>query len=427
VTFSVIDKGVIAADTPAILRRLEENLATYKPDMVVAMMGFNDRRIVYYDDIPEAGTPLFQHCKTYRLLRLLYSRVVKKPQSIPDLQDQGADIGSQEPSQDRSRLLAKEAELAKALENNPQDDLTLSRLAETRYRLGRVSEAEQGYKKAIALNPQNDWASSRLAELWRREGRIPEAEALFRKAIALNPQNDWAYNRLGALLYNKGKIPETEALWEEAVRLNPKNREIYGWLGRLYKNNNRVSEAEAAYRKAVEVGPEDDATWTELADFYWQEGKLSQAEEVLRECLAQNPRNVVASKMLERLCRETHRIELAEAYKKKRDALKPHEYRAIAVNNYRRLKETLDKKGVRLVCVQYPMRSVEPLKKIFSGERGVVFVDNEKVFKNAVRNARYHEYFVDIFGGDFGHCTEKGNRLLAENIANVILKEVFGK
>ncbi|HTY44611.1 MAG TPA: hypothetical protein VMD52_01300, partial [Patescibacteria group bacterium] len=41
VTFSVIDRGVIATDTPAILRRLEENLATYKPDMVVAMMGFN--------------------------------------------------------------------------------------------------------------------------------------------------------------------------------------------------------------------------------------------------------------------------------------------------------------------------------------------------------------------------------------------------
>ncbi|HTY44364.1 MAG TPA: hypothetical protein VMD52_00005, partial [Patescibacteria group bacterium] len=35
VTFSVIDRGVIATDTPAILRRLEENLATYKPDMVV--------------------------------------------------------------------------------------------------------------------------------------------------------------------------------------------------------------------------------------------------------------------------------------------------------------------------------------------------------------------------------------------------------
>jgi lysophospholipase L1-like esterase len=32
-----------------------------------------------------------------------------------------------------------------------------------------------------------------------------------------------------------------------------------------------------------------------------------------------------------------------------------------------------------------------------------------------------------MLGGDFGHCTPKGNRLLAENIAQTILKEVFHK
>jgi hypothetical protein len=29
-----------------------------------------------------------------------------------------------------------------------------------------------------------------------------------------------------------------------------------------------------------------------------------------------------------------------------------------------------------------------------------------------------------MFGGDFGHCTPEGNRLLAENITEVILKRV---
>jgi len=78
--------------------------------------------------------------------------------------------------------------------------------------------------------------------------------------------------------------------------------------------------------------------------------------------------------------------------------------------------------------VQYPMHSVASLKKIFQGvEQGIIFVDNEKIFKEAVRKSRYNEYFRDMFGGDFGHCTVKGNRLLAENIANVIIKEIFGK
>jgi len=73
------------------------------------------------------------------------------------------------------------------------------------------------------------------------------------------------------------------------------------------------------------------------------------------------------------------------------------------------------------------MRSIEPLKRIFGDQQGIIFVDNEKVFKDAVRKQGYTQYFLDMFGGDFGHCTKKGNRLLAENIANVILGEVFHK
>ncbi len=78
--------------------------------------------------------------------------------------------------------------------------------------------------------------------------------------------------------------------------------------------------------------------------------------------------------------------------------------------------------------MQYPMRNAEPLKKIFPGqEKSIIFVDNEKIFKDAFRKEGRREYFVDMFGGDFGHCTPKGNQLLARNIADVILKEVFGK
>jgi hypothetical protein len=74
------------------------------------------------------------------------------------------------------------------------------------------------------------------------------------------------------------------------------------------------------------------------------------------------------------------------------------------------------------------MRSLAPLKNLFQdNDQGIVFVDNENIFKNAVRKDGPGVYFKDMFGGDFGHCTDKGNRLLAENIANTILKEVFKK
>ena len=69
------------------------------------------------------------------------------------------------------------------------------------------------------------------------------------------------------------------------------------------------------------------------------------------------------------------------------------------------------------------------MKRMFmwQAKSDIIFVDNEKIFKDAIREFGYHEYFIDASGGDFGHCTERGNRLLAENIANVILKEHFDK
>ena len=77
--------------------------------------------------------------------------------------------------------------------------------------------------------------------------------------------------------------------------------------------------------------------------------------------------------------------------------------------------------------MQYPVRSVEPLKKIFTDKESLVFVDNEKIFKEAMARENYDTYFVDKFRDDFGHCTVKGDRLLDENAANVILREFFGK
>jgi len=71
------------------------------------------------------------------------------------------------------------------------------------------------------------------------------------------------------------------------------------------------------------------------------------------------------------------------------------------------------------------MRSIGSLKNMLALHKGVIFVDNEKVFKEALKQGNYNDYFTDDFGGDFGHATPKGNRILAQNIANVILRECF--
>lgn len=220
-----------------------------------------------------------------------------------------------------------------------------------------------------------------------------QAEESFKKAIELNPRNDAAYTSLGRIYRNQGKYSQAEEAFKKAIELNPRNDEAYLFLGWIYLEENNLLRAEESYKKAIELNPENDKLYAGLAMTYQEIGR----DESAQEC-----------------------------YKKAND-LRLDCYNPVTRHNYLRLKEILDKKGIKLACVQYPVRSVESLKKIFESREGIIFVDNEKVFKEALKKRSYKEYFIDIFGGDFGHCTYKGNRLLAGNIANVILKEVFGK
>ena len=100
--------------------------------------------------------------------------------------------------------------------------------------------------------------------------------------------------------------------------------------------------------------------------------------------------------------------------------VQPQQYFDGTKANYNQIKDTVIGHGLTLVSIQYPMRSVEPLKSLLDFDRRVRFVDNEQIFKEAVGRSRYEDYFSDNFAGDFGHCTPKGNRLLAENIARVV-------
>ena len=111
-----------------------------------------------------------------------------------------------------------------------------------------------------------------------------------------------------------------------------------------------------------------------------------------------------------------------EKYARKTIALRRQYYNSVIRHNYRLLWQVLRRRGIGLVCMQYPLHRVDDLKRMFDSPEGIVFVDNERVFSDALRYGRYSDYFSDAFAGDFGHCTPSGNRLIASNLAQAVLK-----
>jgi tetratricopeptide (TPR) repeat protein len=398
IKFSVIDRGVVGINSIDILSRLEDNLNIYRPDMVITMMGNNDGFVTYYKDIPEADTGIFRHCRLYRLIRLIYMHIAGKlkHEGIYGLDKTGSKISvalKERGTTVRKGSFPNEESLKKAIALNLKNDWACVELGKICQQQGRFLEAEGFLKQAIAFNPNNDRAYVVLREFYRQQGRFPEAEELLKQAIAINPKNDWACVELGEFYQQQGRFPKAEGLFKQAIAFNPKNDWACVGLGENYRLQGRSIEAEELFKQAIAFNPKND--WRKERGY-----------------------GVLAS-----LYRQMNKAGLVEEYNKKLINTSKH----TTVDNYQRVKVILDKRGIRLVCVQYPMRSVKPLKKIFEGQQGVIFVDNEKVFKYAVSRQGYKEYFRDLFGGDFGHCTDKGNKLLAKNIANAILKEVFGR
>ena len=329
----------------------------------------------------------------------------------------------------QGKLAESERAFKKAIELNPNSDSAYRELGWLYKDQGKLTETEEMLKKVIELNPKNGSAYIGLGWLYRGQGKLTEAEEMLKKAIELNPKNDAAYIGLGWLYKGQGKLANSEQAFKKAIELNSNSVSAYRELGWLYEGQGKLAEAEEILKKDIEFNPNRDSAYRELGWFYRGQGKLAEAEEMLKKAIELNPDNERLYENLAMVYSDMGNNELSKIYAEKVNSLRNKYYSFVTINHYHMLKQILDKRKIKLICVQYPMRSVALLKRIFKEEMedNIIFVDNERVFKDAVKREGYKEYFKDMFGGDFGHCTEKGNRLLAENIANVILKEAFNK
>jgi Tfp pilus assembly protein PilF len=370
--FSVINKGIPATNTAAILLQLEENLNKYKPDMVVAMMGNNDEGITYYKDIPEAHGRIFRHFALYRLIRLIHRQLAAKME-----QPYAADS-------------------VRMFRNNQEDE---------------GSEAKK---------------HADLGFYYKEQGEFIKAAESFKRSLEFDPKNDIVYMGLGYVYVELRDYEKMEQAFKKAIEINPENVNTYAFLAHmLHSYMGKTGEAEALLRKAIDINPGNENVYFELGWFYQRQKMPGRAAENFKKAISINPHNEKACGALAILFGEMGRMDDAEAYYNKIKDLPPGRGYSMTTDNYYKLNNILSERGVRLVCVQYPMRSIVPLKEIFSGHPEVLFVDNENIFKEALKREGYKEYFLDMFAGDFGHCTRKGNRLLASNIASVVLKDIY--
>ena len=434
VRFSVIDKGSGGTDARAILSRVESYLAKYHPDLVVAMMGNTDKGYGLSQDLSMNDTGIFRHSLLYQFVKMRFVHFLEKLKrgNIDDARGSPPGRGlipeRGRPVPERANL-ANEAPAQIVTRADLRDAEGIQGSTDSHRNGGRISKTEGSLKNANKLHPGNDMAYVDSGRIYKWQGKLSQAEDAYKKAISINPLNARAYIGLGRLYREQRKFSQAEDSFRKAIAIYPRNGMAYAGLGELYMDYGIFSQAEDAFKKVLELNPTDEFTLIELGSLYRDQGELAQTEDLFKKSIGINFKRVPERTLraLTSLYEEMGKPELAKKYAEMAQRMGSEDNAAATVENYLKLKGILDRSGIKLVCVQYPMRNIAPLKRIFENSKGVIFVDNENLFKEAVKQSSYNEYFRDMANGDTGHCTEKGNELLAQNIADVILREVFNK
>ncbi|MCX5794304.1 MAG: hypothetical protein NTY77_02255 [Elusimicrobia bacterium] len=92
--FVVIDGGVGVINTNYVFAHLPENLERHHPDLVVAMIGGNDREVPYLRDVAGRDSWLFTHSRAFRLLALLRNAARSRGGRFADLPPPGRGEGA---------------------------------------------------------------------------------------------------------------------------------------------------------------------------------------------------------------------------------------------------------------------------------------------------------------------------------------------
>ena len=387
--FSVINKGLPGADTSLIISELEHYLAKYDPDMIIAMMGINDDDAESYLLLKNrfhSFKALIKGSRVYKLFKVLSARLCSREafkkmymargNSYLELQDY-----------EKARLMFQEV-----LRMEPGQAAGYIGLGRCYYEQGQPLQAKEAFLNArIKGRAKEDDYVELGWSYYDLEDNLT-AESMFKQAIELRPEYYHLYADAGQFYQAIKAYPQAEDMFKKAVSLkgDPKDNWPYSAFGWHYLERNMYRQAEEMFQKALEVHPSDLSVYRDWGLLKQAEGEYSQAREYFAK----------AKFFME-------------------------ESRSKTLKNYQRLKEMAHRRGVKLVCMQYPLRSLEDLRRMFGAEDKITFVDNEDIFREALKQVSFDDYFTDRFAGDFGHCTVKGNTLLAENVAEVLIKEHF--
>ena len=201
----------------------------------------------------------------------------------------------------RARLLFEqgrydlaEAELGRALAEDPEDADAHGLLALSRASAGKNDEALEAAKQAVALAPDRGYFHFVLGKVHFDRDEHRPADAALREAIRLDPEEaNYRWIR-ASILFSWEKREEALEEADAGLRLDPEVSGLHSLRGLILYGLDRVPEAEEAFRTALRIDPGNDMAHSGLGRIEASRGRADAAVERYREALRLDPNDAWA-------------------------------------------------------------------------------------------------------------------------------------
>ena len=164
------------------------------------------------------------------------------------------------------------------------------RIGETYRRKGDLESAVANLRKAAEALPDNNVAAATLALVLDGAGKTEEAKAQYLAVLQRDPNNVVGMNNLAYLLSEQGDVEEALSLALRAKEIMPDLDEVADTVGWIYLKKKNTDQAVRAFEALVRKTPGNSTFHYHLAMAYHQKGDKTAAIDQLKAALEANPR-----------------------------------------------------------------------------------------------------------------------------------------
>ena len=163
-------------------------------------------------------------------------------------------------------------------------------------KMGQFQEAAEAFEQAIELNPQDHQSHTRLAIMLRSMGRLEEAELSYRRAIKLAADDPELHHGLGTLLILLDDRSEAMKTLETAARMGSDNANTYRYLRKFFAETHQPEKAEEFYRQLLAAPPQDGSShfFTQIGIELLALGNIDDSIYAYRQALERDVQNITA-------------------------------------------------------------------------------------------------------------------------------------